>query len=349
LKTSQKYGFSDQDSLAVLASEVFSNAMGKIIAEKQRDFDRIIQVRDAESRAVIAELRSKIIELESEQRIKISDIERSVLDFTESQLAAISEAISRVKNGEQGPQGAQGETGPAGPQGEKGDPGEPGAAGPQGAQGDIGQPGEKGERGEMGLAGPQGERGLPGLPGPQGERGLPGDRGEKGEKGLQGDRGPAGEGMPGRDGLPGVPGRQGERGLDGKDGKDGRDGKDGIDGAGFDTWAVGYDNERTVTFICGSGEKEKKFSFEIPVLLDRGVWRDDVTYRKGDCVSRNGSIFIAQAQTKDIPGNGSKDWRLSVKHGRDGRDGKDGAPGPEGPQGRPGRDLTQLGPDGSKW
>jgi hypothetical protein len=34
-------------------------------------------------------------------------------------------------------------------------------------------------------------------------------------------------------------------------------------------------------------------------------------------VTFDGSMWVAMADTRDKPGTGSKDWRLSVKRGRD--------------------------------
>lgn len=60
--------------------------------------------------------------------------------------------------------------------------------------------------------------------------------------------------------------------------------------------------------------------FALPALIDRGIFNPDEAYVKGDVVSSNGSMWIAQGETKgDRPG-ASQVWRLSVKHGRDGKD-----------------------------
>lgn len=143
----------------------------------------------------------------------------------------------------------------------------------------------------------------------------------------------------GRDGLPGVPGR------DGHDGKDGVNGKDGADGLGFDNMDVQYDGERGLTLRFSQGERVKEFPFTLPIPLDRGQHKAGADYIRGDAVTHGGSLWIAQRATEDRPGT-SDAWRLAVKCGRDGKNGKDGERGPEG---RAGRDLTQIGPDGSRW
>lgn len=152
-------------------------------------------------------------------------------------------------------------------------------------------------------------------------------------------------GRDGRDGLPGVPGSPGEKAADGINGKD------GADGFGIDDFGVSLDDAgRTFTFSFQRGDKCKAFQIAIPTVLDRGVYRAETQYAKGDGATWDGSWWIAQTDTKDKPGT-STSWRLAVKRGRDGKDGKDGTsvkgdPGREGPRGR---DLTQIGPDGSRF
>lgn len=145
--------------------DALREALGQVIADQRREWRRELEVIEAQSRQVIAELRVQIVELHAEMRAKV-----------EARLAEIRDGAP----GEPGPQGERGETGPASPAGERGERGE---AGPQGERGDPGQDGALGERGE---AGPQGERGDLGTPGPAGERGdagLPGERGVEGPAG----------------------------------------------------------------------------------------------------------------------------------------------------------------------
>lgn len=223
----------------------------------------------------------------------------------------------------------------------------PGPQGERGIQGERGPPGEQGARGDPGVAGERGERGEPGSTGAKGERGdcgPPGERGERGDKGIDGaagERGQPGEqGIPGRDGRDGQHGRDGATGADGKDGapglagKDGIDGTNGRDGLGFDDLSVDFDGERVVKLKFARGEENKEFPLVLPTLIDRGVWREG-GYRRGDAVTWDGSLWIAQIDTSAKPGL-SPDWRLAVKRGRDGRAGKDGKDGPIGPKGERG-------------
>jgi hypothetical protein len=117
----------------------------------------------------------------------------------------------------------------------------------------------------------------------------------------------------GRDGLPGAPGPAG---------RDGRDGAPGTDGLGFDNLMVEHDGERLITVKVTNGEQTKAFPIKIPSMIYREVYRLDSPYERGDCVSFGGSIWTALRNTAEKPGNGCKDWKLSVKHGRDGRDGR---------------------------
>jgi hypothetical protein len=138
------------------------------------------------------------------------------------------------------------------------------------------------------------------------------------------------DGEPGKDGLDAV---EFLRGADGhlivtmSNGTtrdlgqvNGKDGAPGRDGFGFDDMTAEYDGERTVTLVFAKGDHVERFPFVLPIVLDKGVFKDGKTYAKGDAVSYGGSIWIAQEETGDKP-DGGKDWRLAVKRGRDGKDG----------------------------
>lgn len=86
---------------------------------------------------------------------------------------------------------------------------------------------------------------------------------------------------------PPAPGPPGEPGQPGKDGLNGKDGTAGI-------------------------------SFE-------GVYQEGQSYEKGNLVTWGGSSWHCnEPTTTSKPGDGSKDWTLMVKRGRDGRDGLNG-------------------------
>lgn len=110
------------------------------------------------------------------------------------------------------------------------------------------------------------------------------------------------------------------------------DGKDGADGVGFDDFDVVYDGERTFTCKWEKGARVVERVFSLPVVLDRGVYRPDQMYAKGDGATFAGSFWIAQAETSAKPGDGATPWRLAVKAGREGKPGRDG------------QDLRERGP-----
>jgi hypothetical protein len=100
-------------------------------------------------------------------------------------------------------------------------------------------------------------------------------------------------------------------------GKDGDPGKDGRDGFGFeDIDLLDTDEGVILRFLRGGDVKD----FRLPIIVDRGVYKEGQTYRPGDGVTRGGSYWICQEETADKPDSG-KGFRLAVKKGRDGRDG----------------------------
>lgn len=103
---------------------------------------------------------------------------------------------------------------------------------------------------------------------------------------------------------------------------DGKDGRDGVDGLGFDDLSVKHDGERSLTLAFSRADVCKEFRVDLPVVIDRGVYKDDSAYQRGDAVTWGGSLWIAQKDSPDSkPGTGDG-WRLAVKKGRDGKDGK---------------------------
>lgn len=230
-----------------------------------------------------------------------------------------------------------------------------------------GAPGEKGERGETGEKGDRGERGEVGAEGPQGPAGPQGERGQDADPrlvkalqeelsaltALRGELVAAKALVPSafvidQDGVL-VAQVNGEakaigrvRGADGPAGPAGKDGTDGRDGLGFEDLSLDYDGERNMRVSFARGDVEKKYDLVFPVPIDRGVWKADTVYQRGDGVTWAGSFWIAQAQTSVRPGDrdeASRVWRLAVKAGREGKQGpqgpagNDGKPGPQGPMG----------------
>lgn len=113
----------------------------------------------------------------------------------------------------------------------------------------------------------------------------------------------------------------GEKGAPGPIGPKGTDGKDGAPGLGFDDLDLVFDELRGYLLRCQRGTQLKEWA--IPIPFDAGVWQTGRIYPKGAGVTVKGAWWIAQKDTAERPGD-SRDWRLSVKGGRDGKDGKDG-------------------------
>lgn len=225
-------------------------------------------------------------------------------------------------------------------------------------KGEPGKDGRDGIDGKDGALGRDGRDGIDGKDGAPGERGSDGKDGADGRDGIDGkDGAPGANGRDGVDGKDGAPGRDGIDGksvtvedvlphfqqafdkwaLDferraqdihtrllasfdkPKDGRDGIDGKDGADGLGFDDIDITHDGERGFTIAVARGERRKEFSFQLPVVLERGVYKADRQYERGDAVTADGSYWIAQKDTPAGKPGQSSDWRLAVKKGRDGK------------------------------
>lgn len=200
-----------------------------------------------------------------------------------------------------------------------------------------GEPGRDGKDGIDGKAGPAGSAGAPGIDGMNGKDGADGRNGIDGKDGPQGKEGQQGiAGRDGRDGAPGKDGANGKDGLNGKDGEPGRDGRDGFSLQDFD--ARLEEDGRVLILSFGTSELKKETRLQTGVSIYRGVYRDSETYERGDWVTWGGSGWHCNAETKERPGDGSKNWTLAIKKGRDGKDGDRGPEGPQGKQGLPGLD-----------
>lgn len=256
------------------------------------------------------------------------------------------------KDGAPGAPGRDGEKGADGRDGVDGKDGAPGLAGKDGAPGKDGQKGADGIDGRNGADGRDGKDGAPGL---EGQKGADGINGRDGSPGPQGEKGV--DGVNGRDGAPGPEGQKGMDGrsvtieevlpiIEGgfskwvleferratdtmqkaidripvpKDGRDGIDGRNGADGLGFDDAVVEKNGPRGFAVVMKNAEREKRFDFAFPIVLDAGVFKGGTSYEAGDGVTYGGSWWIAQKATSEVPGN-SDAWRLAVKRGRDGKD-----------------------------
>lgn len=116
----------------------------------------------------------------------------------------------------------------------------------------------------------------------------------------------------------------GRDGVDGKDakgeaGQNGKDGKDGKDGLGFKDMSVTFDGERDLVFKFVLEERVEELALTIPFMIYRGVWKAG-EYKRGDTITRDGSLYVAIRDTDAQPGTVESGWQLAAKRGRDGRD-----------------------------
>jgi hypothetical protein len=194
-----------------LLPEALAEALGGIIKNERRGWQREHELALAHRDAIIADIKRENTELRVELR-----------DIVNGFLARAEIVIEHVKDGEPGPEGKEGAPGI---QGERGFTGEQGIAGIDGLPGKDGEAGLQGEQGIQGISGIDGKDGIDGEDGKDGINGVDGKNGENGIDGKDGEIG-----LAGKDGLNGKDGRDGIDGINGIDGKDGINGKDGIDG-----------------------------------------------------------------------------------------------------------------------
>jgi hypothetical protein len=150
----------------------------------------------------------------------------------------------------------------------------------------------------------------------------------RGEPGVKGDPGADGVGMAGamidREGTLIITTTKGDAVRLGQ-----VVGKDGEDGLGFDDLDAGYNGERGVTLKFIRGERVKEFNLHMPVIVDRGYWREGFKAKQGDAVTHDGTLWIALRDNAVKPCLEHKDdWRIGARKGRDGRNGKNGIDAP---------------------
>jgi hypothetical protein len=88
-----------------------------------------------------------------------------------------------------------------------------------------------------------------------------------------------------------------------------------------------HEREFQVVHTLSDG-KQFAQTFELPVLIYRGVFAEGREYHRGDQVSWGAHQWHCNAPTTEKPIEGGKAWTLAVKRGRDGKE------GPAGPAGK---------------
>lgn len=167
-----------------------------------------------------------------------------------------------------------------------------------------------------------GKDGTDGAPGENGSDGAPGERGQDGKDGADG-IGLAGAVID-RNGELVITLTNGEAkalgpvvGKNGRDGTDGARGEAGFSLSDFDTEFRHTDKVLVLKF--DGGDVLETHEIFLPYVRDCGVWKEATEYLQGDGVTWGGSFWTAQKDTTSKP-DGSDDWRLAVKRGRDGKD-----------------------------
>lgn len=85
-----------------------------------------------------------------------------------------------------------------------------------------------------------------------------------------------------------------------------------------DTEVVPSDDLRTLKIrITHTDGEAVEQSIRSPAVIYREIYREGQDYEPGDAVTFGGSLWIALRATQSKPGDGSPDWRLAVKKGRD--------------------------------
>lgn len=78
------------------------------------------------------------------------------------------------------------------------------------------------------------------------------------------------------------------------------------------------DDFRTFTLKSASGAQ----SFEIPVPIFRGAWKEGESYSRGDTCVWGGSSWSALRATCARPDTPESGWMIAARKGRDGKEGK---------------------------
>jgi len=89
----------------------------------------------------------------------------------------------------------------------------------------------------------------------------------------------------------------------------------GKDGASWEGASIDFDGEKSLILRAKDGT-EQLIKTSLP--RDKGYWRDGMTVEKGDFVTHDGCLWVAQKDTNDRPGYKKDAWRMAVRKGRDG-------------------------------
>lgn len=106
-------------------------------------------------------------------------------------------------------------------------------------------------------------------------------------------------------------------GKDGEKPKDGEPGRPGFSLEDFDSEVK--DGGRTLVLSFTAGDIKHTVEHQLDTLIYRGVFKGGETYQPGDTVSFGGGLWHCDKDTTARPGEGSEDWTLAVRRGREGK------------------------------
>jgi hypothetical protein len=119
-------------------------------------------------------------------------------------------------------------------------------------------------------------------------------------------------------------------------GAKGEPGQDGKDGLGYDDLVVEQVDDQSFAVKAIRGDQVKTIGTpRFPVNVYRGTYKVGESYKRGESVTWDGSIWIAKEDTARSPQEfgTNKAWQLAVKKGKQGEPGKPGEKGPQGLKG----------------
>lgn len=84
--------------------------------------------------------------------------------------------------------------------------------------------------------------------------------------------------------------------------------------------SIEHVGERGIVIRCTMTDgRSVPAEISLPVMLYRGVYREDQQYQQGDAVTFGGGIWVARGKPTGKP-TVAPEWQLAVKPGRDGKD-----------------------------
>lgn len=101
-------------------------------------------------------------------------------------------------------------------------------------------------------------------------------------------------------------------------------GERGKDGVSFESFALNWHAEIQELEVVGRANgQQKSVMIQVPLLKNKGYWRDGMKARALETYSLDGCLWIANEDTATRPGTDNKAWTLAARKGRDGKDFRD--------------------------